>query len=81
MAEFAASAGDIDFVMDKHISYIKRVSSDVDAFEFIVSQHLRMSGVYWGLCAMSVMGVDLKEQMNSDTIVEWVTRCQCENGG
>jgi hypothetical protein len=35
-----------------------------------------MSGVYWGLTAMSILGKDLKEEMNSDDIVEWVLSSQ-----
>lgn len=82
MAEFSrASRTSIDFFIEKHVVYIKRISSDTDSFEFIVSQHLRMSGVYWGLCAMSIMGINLQVEMNADAIVDWVMRCQAENGG
>ena len=66
---------------DKHANYIKKVSNDKDSFEFVVTQHLRMSGVYWGLTAMCVLGRDLKSEMDSDVIVEWVLSCQHDNGG
>jgi geranylgeranyl transferase type-2 subunit beta len=71
----------IDFHLEKHIAYIKKVSSDTDSFEFVVSQHLRMSGVYWGLCAISLLGIDLDAEMNAPLIAEWVMKCQHESGG
>ena len=39
-----------------HRSYILRVSSDTDSFEFQVSEHLRLSGVCWGACALHLLG-------------------------
>lgn len=70
------------FLEGKHLSYIKKVSNDKESFEYVVTQHLRMSGVYWGLTAMCLLGGDIKSEMNSDAIVEWVLSCQDElNGG
>lgn len=69
------------FHEEKHIQYIKKVASDTESFEFVVSQHLRMSGVYWGLTALSVLGIDIIDEMNTDSIVNWVMSCQDDNGG
>lgn len=69
------------FHEEKHVQYIKKVASDTESFEFVVSQHLRMSGVYWGLTALSVLGIDVITEMNTDSIVDWVMSCQDDNGG
>jgi len=70
------------FIYDKHVSYIKKVANDVESFEYLVSQYIRMSGVYWGMTAMAMLGQDLKLEMNSDALVEWVLECQDgETGG
>eukprot|EP00981_Chlorochromonas_danica_P001646 scaffold360_cov186-Ochromonas_danica.AAC.1 len=70
------------FLREKHISYIRKVSSDTESFEFLVSQHLRMSGVYWGLTALSLLGVNLKEESNAQEILQWVMTCyDPETGG
>lgn len=69
------------FHEEKHVQYIKKVAYDTESFEFVVSQHLRMSGVYWGLTALSVLGVDIITDMNTDSIVDWVMSCQDDNGG
>ena len=69
------------FYEEKHINYIKKVASDTESFDFVVSQHLRMSGVYWGLTALCVLGIDINKDMDTDTIVDWAMSCQDESGG
>ena len=69
------------FLYNKHVDYIKFISQDKDSFEFVVTEHLRMSGVYWGLTAMAILGRDLRTEMDSDTIVDWVTKCYQEEVG
>lgn len=64
------------FHYEKHVAYIKKVAGDVESFEFVVTQYLRMSGVYWGLTAMSILGNDLYNDMKAEAIVEWVLTCQ-----
>lgn len=88
MAEFATAGGvefpsdeDLKFLDEAHVAYIRKVSSDTSSFEFAVTQHLRMSGVYWGLTAMALLGRDLSVEMKGDEIVEWVLQCQHDNGG
>ena len=69
------------FLYEKHVEYIKFISQDKDSFEFVVTEHLRMSGVYWGLTAMAILGRDLHTEMNSETIVDWVMKCYQEDVG
>jgi len=69
------------FDLERTIASIKKVSADTTSFEFVVTAHLRMSGVYWGLTAMALLGKDLKTEMNSDDIVEWVMTCFDESVG
>jgi len=39
-----------------HAGFIKRQSEDRDTIEYVLTEHLRMSGVYWGLTAMELIG-------------------------
>ena len=64
---------------DQHRAYIKRVSSDVDSFEFAVSEHLRMSGVYWGACALHLL--DALGDLDRDLVVNFVLSCRHDCGG
>ena len=69
------------FLESKHAEYILKISKDTDSFEYVVSQHLRMSGIYWGLTAMCLLGRDIKSEMDTDNLVQWVLKCQNEDGG
>ena len=44
-----------------------------------MTEYLRMSGVYWGLTAMDLMGKI--DKMNKEEIIEFVKSCQHEDGG
>jgi geranylgeranyl transferase type-2 subunit beta len=44
-----------------------------------MTEYLRMSGVYWGLTAVDLMGE--LQQMNRDDVVSFVAQCQHECGG
>ena len=96
MAFFAGAQGSIDdstsveepsselltFDVAKTVASIQRVSADTTSFEFVVTAHLRMSGVYWGLTAMSTLGKDLMVDMRGAEVVEWVLSCyKPESGG
>ena len=66
----------MEFHYDKHVEFIKKVASDVESFEYLVSQYLRMSGIYWGITAMRTLGKDIADEMDKDAIVELVLSCQ-----
>lgn len=44
-----------------------------------MSEYLRMSGIYWGLTAMDLMGQ--LHRMNKEEILEFIKSCQHECGG
>ena len=69
------------FFESKHVSYIIKVAKDKESFEYEVSQHFHMSGMYWGLTALSLLGRDISQDLDVPTILEWVMSCQHPNGG
>ena len=80
MASFQAA--DCPFQTGKHKEYIRKVSSDTESLEYLATQHLRMSGVYWGLTAMDLLGVDLCREKSYDGLLDWVmTAYDPESGG
>lgn len=47
--------------------------------DYCMTEYLRMSGIYWGLTAMSLMNkLDL---MDKDEVIKFIKSCQHENGG
>mmetsp|Transcript_3838 Transcript_3838/g.10796 ORF Transcript_3838/g.10796 Transcript_3838/m.10796 type:complete len:344 (-) Transcript_3838:276-1307(-) len=75
----AASAAAPELLFDKHRAYVKRVSEDSESYEYAVSEHLRMSGVYWGLSAMYLL--DALGDMDLDFIASFVQKCQHTDSG
>ena len=71
----------VNFYDEKHVAYIKKVANDTESFEFVVSQHFRMSGVYWGLTALCALGVDIHQEMDLVNLIEWLLKCQDDTTG
>jgi geranylgeranyl transferase type-2 subunit beta len=49
-----------------------------DTFEYCATEHIRVSGAYWGVMAMDLM--HSTHLMKRDEIVAWLLECQHENG-
>eukprot|EP00246_Nothoceros_aenigmaticus_P018204 TRINITY_DN9436_c0_g1_i2.p2 TRINITY_DN9436_c0_g1~~TRINITY_DN9436_c0_g1_i2.p2 ORF type:complete len:151 (+),score=22.91 TRINITY_DN9436_c0_g1_i2:65-517(+) len=64
--------------VQKHVDYIKSLDKKSD-FESVVLEHLRMSGAYWGLTALDLLGS--LNDMDEEAIVSWLLKCQDECGG
>jgi geranylgeranyl transferase type-2 subunit beta len=71
--------GDLVLARDAHRAYIKRVSEDSGSYEFAVSEHLRMSGIYWAASALSIL--DALDDLDGPAVIDFVLRCQHECGG
>jgi prenyltransferase beta subunit len=69
------------FLFEQHVAYIKAISHDTTSFEYTASQHFRMSGVYWGLTALSLLGKDVNTEMDVSELKVWVMQCQHTSGG
>jgi prenyltransferase beta subunit len=76
-----AEGNDLVFRTEKHIGYIQKVSSDTESFEYLVTQHLRMSGVYWGLTSAALLGINLKQEPSYTGMIDWIIKCQDVNSG
>ena len=74
------------WLTDVHVSYVLALREKTHTFEHVATEHLRMSGVYWGLTAMALMGRDgdmhsTSPSASSEELVNWVMQCQHPNGG
>lgn len=71
------------FLREKHIQYVKDLDSKYtkETLEYWLSEHLRMNGLYWGVTALSTMGV-LEETLPKDEVCAFVDSCwDSEYGG
>ncbi|CEP64678.1 Rab geranylgeranyltransferase BET2 LALA0_S13e00474g [Lachancea lanzarotensis] len=58
---------------ESHIRYIASLDSKRDDYEYWLSEHLRLNGVYWGLTALCVL--DAKDTFNRSEIISFVLSC------
>uniref|UniRef100_A0AAR2LXH8 Geranylgeranyl transferase type-2 subunit beta n=1 Tax=Pygocentrus nattereri TaxID=42514 RepID=A0AAR2LXH8_PYGNA len=66
-------------LLDKHADYIAAYGSKKDDYEYTLSEYLRMSGIYWGLTVMDLMGQ--LHRMNREEIIDFIKSCQHDCGG
>ncbi|CAI5460765.1 unnamed protein product [Closterium sp. Yama58-4] len=66
-------------LMAKHAKYIKNLDKKTEGIEYVATEHLRMSGAYWGLTAMDLMG--RLQDMHSPAMLPWLLSCQQPDGG
>lgn len=96
--ELTIAVGDSDesfvFYRQKHLSYISGLAAKLDrpsSYEGAVTEHLRMSGIYWTYTALSLLvssddadmmlGVTASPSPGRPSIVDWVLKCYDEESG
>ena len=66
-------------LLTKHADFLAAYSSNKDDYEFCMTEYLRMSGIYWSLTAVDLMGS--LERMDRNGIIDFIKQCQHDNGG
>ncbi|KAK9450375.1 terpenoid cyclases/protein prenyltransferase alpha-alpha toroid [Limtongia smithiae] len=67
------------FLREKHIAYVKSLDTRRDELEYWLSEHLRVSGIYWGVCALELMGA--RDALPRDEMIAYVKSCEHADGG
>lgn len=65
--------------VDKHIAYIRSLDTHHDTLDYWLSEHLRLSGVYWGLTALHLLGSP--HTLPRTQTIAFVKSCQHASGG
>ncbi|CAI5445015.1 unnamed protein product [Caenorhabditis angaria] len=68
-----------NLLKDVHSQFIHQYQADHNSYMYIMSEHLRVSGIYWCVNAMD-LSKDL-EKMPSQEIIEYVKTCRNSDGG
>ncbi|KAJ2156562.1 Rab geranylgeranyltransferase [Coemansia sp. RSA 552] len=66
-------------LVDKHVDYIKSLDKRQGDLEYWMTEHLRMSGIYWGLVALHLLG--RADALDREAVIEYVLGCQNADGG
>eukprot|EP00658_Telonema_sp_P-2_P047105 TRINITY_DN3564_c0_g1_i14.p1 TRINITY_DN3564_c0_g1~~TRINITY_DN3564_c0_g1_i14.p1 ORF type:complete len:311 (-),score=70.46 TRINITY_DN3564_c0_g1_i14:592-1524(-) len=62
-----------------HAKYVLHQKEMKDTFEYWVTEHLRLAGVYWGLCTMHLLREP--DAMDPKEVSHYVLSCQHPDGG
>lgn len=66
-------------ILQKHCDYIAAYGTKKEDYEYCITEYLRMSGMYWGLTVMDLMGQ--LGRMQKEEVIQFVQQCQHECGG
>ena len=73
-----AQAAEEPLKRERHVAYVESLDSKKESVAYWVTEHLRMSGVYWGLSAMALM--NSLERMDRAEAIAFVKSCQVPSG-
>jgi geranylgeranyl transferase type-2 subunit beta len=62
-----------------HVKYIQSLDTRKDEYDYWLTEHLRLNGVYWGLTALHLLGHP--EALPRDETIKFVLSCQHDSGG
>lgn len=65
--------------VEKHIDYIVALNTKVRDYEFWLTEHLRLNGIYWGLTALFIL--DTPDSLNSKEVIKFVLSCFDKQSG
>ncbi|KAI0515206.1 terpenoid cyclases/protein prenyltransferase alpha-alpha toroid [Xylaria bambusicola] len=63
----------------QHVKYIQSLDTRKDEYDYWLTEHLRLNGLYWGLTALHLLRHP--NALPRDETVDFVLSCQHENGG
>ncbi|KKA29437.1 hypothetical protein TD95_002679 [Thielaviopsis punctulata] len=65
--------------IDAHVNYIQSLNTKQDEYDYWLTEHLRLNGVYWGLTALHLM--KRPDALPRQDTIDFVLSCQHESGG
>ncbi|KAJ2065500.1 Rab geranylgeranyltransferase [Coemansia sp. S146] len=79
MSQVLESTKDEGLLVEKHVGYVKSLDKKHDEIEYWMTEHLRVSGVYWGAVAVHLLG--RSDALDRNGIVDYILSCQNDDGG
>ncbi|KAH6691565.1 terpenoid cyclases/protein prenyltransferase alpha-alpha toroid [Plectosphaerella plurivora] len=64
---------------EAHVKYIQSLDKRKDEYEYWLTEHLRLNGLYWGLTSLFLLGQP--DALPRSEVIDFVLSCQHENGG
>ncbi|THW49434.1 hypothetical protein D6D21_02457 [Aureobasidium pullulans] len=76
---FSQLPAELQLCAQKHVDYIQSLDTRKDELEYWLTEHLRMSGIYWGLTPLYLLGQP--DALPRSALLDFVLSCLHENGG
>ncbi|KAF2092785.1 type II protein geranylgeranyltransferase beta subunit [Rhizodiscina lignyota] len=70
---------ELELCVEKHVAYIKSLDTRKDEYEYWLTEHLRLNGLYWGLTALHLLGHP--DALPRSEVIDFVMSCMHDNGG
>ncbi|KAI2463608.1 geranylgerany transferase type II beta subunit [Annulohypoxylon bovei var. microspora] len=79
MSEIQNLPDELQLATAAHVKYIQSLDTKKDEYEYWLTEHLRLNGLYWGLTALHLLRHP--DALPRDEAVDFVLSCQHETGG
>ncbi|KAK4140310.1 terpenoid cyclases/protein prenyltransferase alpha-alpha toroid [Dichotomopilus funicola] len=76
---FSQLPEDLRLVKSAHVTYIQSLDSRKDEYDYWLTEHLRLNGLYWGLTSLHLLGQP--DALPRAETIDFVLSCQHETGG
>lgn len=70
---------EVQLATSAHVKYIQSLDTRKDEYDYWLTEHLRLNGLYWGLAALHLLGHP--QALPREETIDFVLSCQHENGG
>ena len=64
-----------------HVAFVRRSAEEKGSMEAVASEHLRLSGVYWGLTACALLRAPGDALGDAQALGDWVLSCAVRRSG
>jgi len=79
MADLTQLPQDLQLATALHVKYIQSLDTRKDEYDYWLTEHLRLNGLYWGLGALHLLRHP--DALPRDETIDFVLSCQHESGG
>lgn len=76
---FSQLPEELRLVKSAHVEYIQSLDSRKDEYDYWLTEHLRLNGLYWGLTSLHLLGQP--DALPRAETIDFVLSCQHESGG
>lgn len=77
--KLAALPDELQLATANHVKYIQSLDTRKDEYDYWLTEHLRLNGVYWGLVALHLLGHP--DALPRSETIDFVLSCQHDSGG